>query len=80
MAEAALAGYAAAWREIPRDGSAIMADRPLVRFFWRVLDSVDYWPTQARLWLAHAVCGPRLTAIRSTDWGCDSAIARRPRT
>jgi hypothetical protein len=58
MAEAALAGYAAAWREMPRDGSAIMADRPLVRFFWRVLDWLDYWLTQARLWLADAVRGP----------------------
>jgi hypothetical protein len=35
-----------------------MADRPLVRFFWRVLDAVDYWVTQVRLWLAEAVCGP----------------------
>jgi hypothetical protein len=28
---------AAAWREIPREGVANMAIRPLVRFFWRVL-------------------------------------------
>ena len=46
--------YAAAWREMPRDGVAIMADRPLVRFFWRVLDALDYSLKQARLW----VCGP----------------------
>jgi hypothetical protein len=35
-----------------------MADRPLVHFFQRVLDAVDYRVTQARLWLADAVCGP----------------------
>ena len=38
-------------------GSAIMTDRPLVRCFWRVLDRLDYWLTQARLWLADTVCG-----------------------
>jgi hypothetical protein len=35
-----------------------MTDRPLVNFFWRVLDAVDYRMTQARLWLADAVSGP----------------------
>jgi hypothetical protein len=35
-----------------------MADRPLVRLFWRVLDRLDYRLTQARLRLADAVCGP----------------------
>jgi hypothetical protein len=29
---------------------AIMAIRPLVRFFWRVLDALDYLLAQARLW------------------------------
>jgi hypothetical protein len=38
-------------------GSVIMADRPLVRCFWRVLDALDYWLTQARLWLADTVRG-----------------------
>jgi hypothetical protein len=33
-----------------------MADRPLVRCFWRVLDALDYWHPQARLWVANAVC------------------------
>jgi hypothetical protein len=28
-------------------------------FFWRTLDTLDYWLTQARLWRADAVCGPR---------------------
>jgi hypothetical protein len=31
---------------------------PPVRFFWRVLDRLDYWRTQARLWLAGAVFDP----------------------
>jgi hypothetical protein len=35
-----------------------MADRPLVRLFWRVLDRGDYWLTQSRLWLARAVYDP----------------------
>jgi hypothetical protein len=39
-------------------GVAIVADKPLVRFLWRVLDALDYRVTQARLWLADAVCGP----------------------
>ena len=38
-------------------GVAIMAARQLVRFFWRVLDRLDYWLTQARLRLADRVCG-----------------------
>jgi len=29
----------------------------MVRCFWRVLDRLDYWLTQARLWLADTVCG-----------------------
>ena len=39
-------------------GAAIMADKPLVRFFWHALDTGHYCLTQARLWLAEAVCGP----------------------
>jgi hypothetical protein len=35
-----------------------MADSPLAHFFWRVLDALDYWITEAGLWLADAVCGP----------------------
>jgi hypothetical protein len=30
----------------------------LVRLFWGVLDRIDYWLTQTRLWLVDAVCGP----------------------
>jgi hypothetical protein len=29
-----------------------MADNVTVRCFWRVLDRLDYWATQARLWAA----------------------------
>jgi hypothetical protein len=43
---------------MPREGVAIMAIRPLVRFFWRVLDALDYSLTQARVWLVGAVCDP----------------------
>jgi hypothetical protein len=39
-------------------GVAIMADRPLVSFFWRVLDALDYSLAQARLWVVGVVCGP----------------------
>jgi hypothetical protein len=38
--------------------------RALPPLFWRVLDRLDYWLTQARLWLAHAVCGLRLDGDR----------------
>jgi hypothetical protein len=29
-----------------------------VRFFWRVLDALDYWLGQARLGIVDAMCGP----------------------
>jgi hypothetical protein len=37
---------------------ALLANGSLARLFWRVFDDLDYWLTQARLWLADAVCGP----------------------
>jgi hypothetical protein len=37
---------------------AIMAIRPPVRFFWRVLDALDCLLAQARLWGVDVVCGP----------------------
>jgi len=37
--------------------AAIVAERPLVRYLWRVLDRLDYWVTQARLRVVDAVCG-----------------------
>ena len=36
--------------------AAIVAERPLVRYLWRVLDRLDYWVTQARLRVADALC------------------------
>jgi hypothetical protein len=39
-------------------GVAIVTDWLPERFFWRVFDRLDYWLTQARLWVADAVCGP----------------------
>ena len=35
-----------------------MANGSLARLFWRALDALDYWLTQAQLWLADAVCRP----------------------
>jgi hypothetical protein len=35
-----------------------MADGSYTRLFWRALDRLDYWPTQAGVWLADAVGGP----------------------
>jgi hypothetical protein len=32
---------AAAWREIPRDGVAVMAARLWMGFFWHILDALD---------------------------------------
>jgi len=37
---------------------ALLANGSAARLFWRVLDALDYWLMQARLWLADAVCGP----------------------
>ena len=34
--------------------AVIMADRPLAPLFWRVLDGLYYWLTQAKLWVAAA--------------------------
>jgi len=35
-----------------------LAEGTLGRLFWRALDALDYWLTQAQLWLADAMCGP----------------------
>jgi hypothetical protein len=39
---------------------ALLVNGPLARLFWHVLDALDYWVTQARLWPADAIYGPRL--------------------
>jgi hypothetical protein len=35
-----------------------LADGSPARLFWRLLDVLDYWVTQAQLWLADTVCDP----------------------
>jgi hypothetical protein len=37
-----------------------MPDEPLIRLFWRVLDQIDYWLMQPRLWMADVLCGSEL--------------------
>jgi len=38
--------------------AAIVAERPLVRYLWRVLDQLDYWVTQAKLRAGDLLHGP----------------------
>ena len=42
----------------PVTGEGLLANGSLARFYWRVLDELDYRVTQAQLWLADVVCGP----------------------
>ena len=35
-----------------------MAERLQMGFFWRILDALDYWLTQARLWVVDVVVRP----------------------
>jgi hypothetical protein len=35
-----------------------MANGFLMRLLWRVLDALDYWLTQARLWIVDALYDP----------------------
>jgi len=48
-----------------------LADGPFGRLFWRTLDALDYWLTQARLWLVDAVCGPEPEADADQWWARD---------
>jgi hypothetical protein len=36
-----------------------VAKAQLPRLFWRVLNAIGYWVTQARLSIVNAVCGPK---------------------
>jgi hypothetical protein len=54
-------------------GVGRLTDRRLVRLYWRLLDTLDYWVTQARLWLADVVCGPE------PETGADQWRERDPR-
>jgi hypothetical protein len=45
---------------------------PLARLFWRALDALDYWVTQAGLWVVDAVRGPEPeTAVDRQQRGID---------
>ena len=39
-------------------GVGRLTDRRLAQLYWGALDTLDYWVTQAQLWLVDAVCGP----------------------
>jgi hypothetical protein len=41
-----------------------LTDRRLARLYCGLLDALDYWLTQAQLWLADAVSGPDTAADR----------------
>ena len=58
QAEAALGGTRRTSASNPGRGTAPMVNEPLARLFWRALDRLDYWLTQARLWAVDAVYGP----------------------
>jgi hypothetical protein len=44
-----------------------MTDALLTRFFWRILDRLDYWIRRARLWVVDAACGPFPDSDTPTD-------------
>jgi hypothetical protein len=52
------AGYCVPYVEGGEPSSRGRDNGSLARLFWRLLDDLDYWLTQVRLWLADAVCGP----------------------
>ena len=65
-------------------GVAVMADGPGPQLFWRVLDALDFWLTQARLWVADAVAAPirirrpiELESIRAMTWSALTACPLR---
>lgn len=39
-------------------GKVSLANGPLARLFWPVLDTLDYWVTQTRLWAVDIACEP----------------------
>jgi hypothetical protein len=55
-------------------GVAIMAERLLEQSFWRFLDRLDYWVTQARLWEVDTLYGPEPETEADRQRGC----ARQP--
>jgi hypothetical protein len=39
-------------------GVGRLTDRRMARLYWCLLDRLDYWMTQARLWTVDALYGP----------------------
>jgi hypothetical protein len=62
-------------REVPLGRSCDYGWRALVRCFRRVLDKLDYWLTQARLWLGDIVYGPE---PETADHLCWDQVAGTP--
>jgi hypothetical protein len=42
----------------PVTGEGLLANGSLARLYWRVVDDLDYWLTQARLWTVDALYDP----------------------
>jgi hypothetical protein len=59
-------GILAMWRAASRPvaGGASLDNGSLARLFWRILDALDYWLTQAMLWFVDAVSEPEPKADR----------------
>jgi hypothetical protein len=53
----------------------MMVDGPLVHCFWRVLDRLDYWLTQTRLWVVYVANG---TEPETADQRCWDRLAAAP--
>jgi hypothetical protein len=49
----------------------VICDGGLAQRLWRVLDAVDYWVMQARLWRADALYGPEPETEADLQRGCD---------
>jgi hypothetical protein len=49
----------------------IMAGGKLAQHRWRVLDAVEYWVMQARLWRVDALYGPEPETEADRQRGCD---------
>jgi hypothetical protein len=50
---------------------ALLANGPLARLFWGVLDALDYWVMQARQSVVDAVYGPEPETEADRQRGCD---------
>jgi hypothetical protein len=52
---------------------SLLTDGLLARLFWRIVDGLDYWLTQAVLWSVEAVCRPEPETTEGwrRSRGCD---------